>query len=296
MHKYCLFIFVSLFALTGCVSNLLTSRQDVAVSFDSERIAYSVIGEGETVIVFIHGWSCDGRYWREQVPALAGEYRLIIVDLAGHGHSSLARSNLSMSSFARDVKAVLDKENVDSAILIGHSMGGAVIAETARLLPHRVAGIIGIDTLQNVGERISQSEVDAMVESFEDGFRGATEDFVASMFPQGASQGLMNWVAKDMSSAPKEVALSAFSNYLGQYVTGEAAAVFEGIAVPVVSINARLWPTAPEENMKHIRNYQLLLIEEVGHFPMLERPDEFNRLLKEAIVSIHSKPVITYNK
>jgi len=57
----------------------------------------------------------------------------------------------------------------------------------------------------------------------------------------------------------------------------------------VVSINARLWPTAPEENRKHIKNYQLLYIEGTGHFPMLEKPEEFNVLLKNAINSIESK-------
>ncbi len=91
-----------------------------------------------------------------------------------------------------------------------------------------------------------------------------------------------------MSSAPKEIALSAFRNYLGQYVNGEAATVFKDITIPVVSINARLWPTAPEENRKHIKNYQLFYIEGTGHFPMLEKPEEFNMLLKKAINSIES--------
>ena len=86
-----------------------------------------------------------------------------------------------------------------------------------------------------------------------------------------------------MSSAPKEAALSAFRNYLGQYVNGEAVAVFEDVHIPVISINARLWPTAPEENRKHIKNYKLFYIEETGHFPMLEKPKEFNRLLKKAL-------------
>jgi len=48
----------------------------------------------------------------------------------------------------------------------------------------------------------------------------------------------------------------------------------------------RLWPTAPEENRKHIENYQLFYIEKTGHFPMLEKPDEFNMLLKKALISI----------
>ena len=128
-----------------------------------------------------------------------------------------------------------------------------------------------------------------MVKPFEADFKSAAQNFVSPMFPEGSDQQLVNWVKEDMSSAPKEIALSAFRNYVGQYVTGEAAIVFKNITVPVVSINTRLWPTAPDENRKHINNYQLFYIEKTGHFPMLEKPDEFNMLLKKALISIESK-------
>ena len=289
MKKQILYLLIPFLLLSGCASNELSLRHDVALSFDSERIAYDVVGKGETALIFIHGWSCDGRYWQKQTPVFAKEYQVITVDLAGHGHSSLDRSKFSMLSFANDVKAIIDKENIDRAILIGHSMGGGVIAEAARLMPEKVVGIVGIDTLQNVAERTPQNVIDEMVQSFEADFKIAAQNFVTPMFPKGTDQQLVNWVKEDMSSAPKEIALSAFRNYLNQYVTGEAAIVFKDITIPVVSINARLWPTALEENRKYIKNYQLFYIEETGHFPMIEKPKEFNMLLKKALNSIESK-------
>ncbi len=289
MKKQIFYILIPFLLLTGCASNDLPLRHDVALSFDSERISYDIVGEGKTTLIFIHGWSCDGRYWQKQIPQFAKDYYVITVDLAGHGHSSLDRSVYSMLSFANDVKAIIDKENIDRAILIGHSMGGGVIAEAARLMPEKVIGIVGVDTLQNVAEPIPQSEIDEMVKSFEDDFKIAAQNFVTTMFPKGTDQQLVNWVKEDMSSAPKEIALSAFRNYLSQYVNGEAANVFEDITIPVVSINARLWPTAPEANRKHIKNYHLFYIEETGHFPMLEKPEEFNVLLQKVLNSIESK-------
>ena len=286
MKKQILFILIPFLLLSGFASNQLALRHDVALSFDAEHIAYDVVGKGETALIFIHGWSCDGRYWQNQLSVFAKEYQVITVDLAGHGHSSFDRSEFSMLSFAQDVKAIIEKENIDKAILIGHSMGGGVIAEAARLMPKRVVGIIGVDTLQNVAEKYPQSAIDEMVQPFEADFKQATQHFVSSMFPQGADQQLVNWVKEDMSSAPKKIALNAFRNYLGQYVSGEAAVVFKEITVPVVSINGRLWPTAAEENRKHIKNYQLFYIEETGHFPMLEKPEEFNVLLKKAVNAI----------
>ncbi|MES9846200.1 MAG: alpha/beta hydrolase [Candidatus Sedimenticola sp. PURPLELP] len=288
MKKKILLIIISFLLLAGCASNEISIRHDVALSFDSERIAYDVTGKGKTTLIFIHGWNCDGRYWQKQIPVFSKEYQVITVDLAGHGHSSSGRSEYSMLSFANDVKAIIDKERIDRAILIGHSMGGGVIAETARLMPGQVVGIVGVDTLQNVAERTPQSVIDKMTEPLEADFKSAVQNFVTPMFPKGTDQYLVNWVKEDMSSAPKEIALSAFRNYLGQYVNGEAADIFKDITIPVISINARLWPTAPEENRKHIKNYQLYYIEETGHFPMLEKPAEFNMLLENAIDSIKS--------
>jgi pimeloyl-ACP methyl ester carboxylesterase len=86
-----------------------------------------------------------------------------------------------------------------------------------------------------------------------------------------------------MSSATPKVVMSAFRNYMGQYVNGQALEVIKRICVPVVSINARLWPTHAEGNRKQIQPYRLFYIEETGHFPMLEKPAEFNRLLVDAL-------------
>lgn len=289
MKKPLLFILITFFLLTGCAGYSPSLKHDIAISFDSERIAYAVAGTGQTSLIFIHGWSCDSRYWHEQVPVFTQDYQVITVDLAGHGHSSSGRADFSMLSFARDVKAIIDKEKLDRAILIGHSMGGEIMAEVARLTPEKVVGLVAVDTLQNVAERVPQSFIDEMIQPLEADFTRGVQDFVAPMLPQGTDPHLVHWVKEDMSSAPKDIALSAFRNYLEQYVNGEAAMVFADISIPVISINARLWPTAAEENKKHIKDYQLIYIENSGHFPMLERPKEFNRLLKKALNSIESK-------
>lgn len=286
MKKRILYFLISFLLISVFATSQYSVRNDVALSFDSERIAYNVIGEGKTSLIFIHGWNCDSRYWQNQVAEFAKEFQVVTIDLAGHGHSSQNRINFSMRSFAEDVKAVINKEKIDRAILIGHSMGGGVIAEASRLMQEKVVGIVGIDTWQNVGECTTQSAIEEMVKPFENDFKNATQNFVASMFPKEANRNLTSWVKEDMSSAPKAVSLSAFRNYLEQNVTGEASKVFENMSIPVISINAKLWPTAMEDNKKHIKKYCLKYIEGTGHFPMLEKPEEFNSLLRESINSI----------
>lgn len=67
-----------------------------------------------------------------------------------------------MVAFAEDIKAVIEKEQLDSVILVGHSMEGGVIAEAAKLMPKRLKGIVGVDTSQNVAIAVSQSDLDSM--------------------------------------------------------------------------------------------------------------------------------------
>ena len=289
MNKTILTTILYLFISTGCTPDSTFIKHDVAISSDSERIAYNVYGTGNRTLVFIHGWSCDSRYWRDQISVFSKEYRVITIDLAGHGHSSSNRIVQTIGSFADDVKAVINREKISRAILIGHSLGGGVIAKSAELMPQQIISIIGIDTFHNVDEKVTQEFVNQMIEPFNKDFVAAVQGFVLSMFPEGADKELVYWIKEDMSSATKNTALHAFRNYLEQSVNGEASQVFENIHIPVVSINARLWPTDPAANRKHIKDYKLFYVEETGHFPMLEKPEDFNTLLKEALTYIEKK-------
>ncbi len=275
--------------LTGCAPESTFIKNDIAISSDAERIAYSVYGTGSTALVFIHGWSCDSRYWREQTAAFSNEYTVITIDLAGHGHSSSNRSEYTIESFAEDVKAVIKKENIRRAILIGHSLGGDVIAKSAELMPEIVVSIVGIDTYHNVGEIVTQEFVDQMLQPFTDDFVTAAQEFVGSMFPETADKDLVYWTKEDMSSAPKNSAMNAIRNYLERIVSGESSRVFENVHVPVMSINGLTWPTEEDANRKHIKDYRPLYIEGTGHFPMMERPEAFNTILKDALASLEAQ-------
>ena len=221
--------------------------------------------------------------------AFSKEYKVITIDLAGHGHSSSNRLTNTRESFSEDVKAVIERENISKAILIGHSLGGGVIAKSAELMPEQVISIIGIDSYHNLEELVTQEFIDQMIAPFYSDFVAATKDFVASAFPESADEELVNWVKEDMSSAPKNSALDAFLNYIQESVSGEELRIFEKINIPVVSINARIWPTDSTANSRHIKDYKLFYVDGTGHFPMLEKPEEFNARLKEALTYKENK-------
>ena len=141
-----LILYLLLTFSTGCKPGDVV-KMGVVESFDSVPVSYSQYGKGDVTLVFIHGSCCDSRYWYKQITFFARKYPLVTIDLAGHGHSGLNRKKYTLSAFGKDIKAVVDKIGAKKVILIGHSMGGGVIAEASLLMPQRVVGLIGVDTL-----------------------------------------------------------------------------------------------------------------------------------------------------
>ncbi len=296
MKSYLIPILYVLFISHAVASESNLIKHDVAISSDAESIAYSVYGSGSTTLIFIHGWSCDSRYWINQLGFFSENYKVITIDLGGHGNSSSNRNRYTINSFAKDIKAVVEKEEIDNIILIGHSMGGAVIASTLQFIPNKVKGIIGVDTLRDISLKMSKENVDAAVKPFVENYKKTMETFVASFFSKNTDADLKRWISTDMISASKLVAISAIRHFMVQFETGESSSIFENVNIPVISINSRLWPTNEEDNAKKIKNYQLIYIEETGHFPMLEKPQKFNALLVKAIQDIQAFGEYSHNK
>jgi len=292
MKKNLFFIFIgSLMVLlfNFAPAQAKTQWPHMIPSKDGTLISYEVYGTKEPTLVFVHGWCGDSRYWRAQVPFFSKTYRVVTVDLAGHGHSGMARKTYSMASFGEDVKAVTETVGSNKVILIGHSMGGSVIAEAARLMPQRVIGLIGVDTLENVEYPLTQDEFKKMKEPLEKDFPTGSRQFVGEMIlPQTGPQ-LREWILADVSSAPPAVALSAMNEMMSQYITGEAARIFEQIRVPVVTVNGDLWPINYEANRRHMVSYDAIVLKKADHFLMMNRPEDFNPALAKAIRMILEK-------
>jgi len=268
-----------------------TQWPHVIPSKDGTAISYEDTGSGEPALIFVHGWSCDARYWRAQVPHFVKKHRVVLLDLAGHGHSGMTRDHYTMAAFGEDVQAVAEAAGIRKAVLIGHSMGGSVIAEAARLMPDRVTGLVGVDTLENIEYPMTREEFKKMIDPFEKDFRTAGRQFISAMIYPKTDPQLREWILADISSAPKNVALSAMNEMMTQYITGEAAKVFEEIRIPVVTVNGDLWPVNYEANRRHMFSYDAIILKKADHFLMMDRPAEFNRALEKAIKIISGKSV-----
>lgn len=255
----------------------------IVTSKDGTLISYEVFGEGDTTLVFVHGWSCDSRYWQKQILPFSEEYKVILVDLAGHGHSGVTREKYTMKAFGEDVKAVIEATESENVILIGHSMGGEVIAQAASLMPHRVKGLIGVDTYDNIEYPLSNEEYNMMMAPFKNDFKSGTRQFVQQMLSENTNSQLKEWIKADMSAAPSSIALSAMEEYLTQFITGHTSELFDSIQIPVMAISCDMWPINYEANRRHMFSFEAIVIKGADHFLMMNNSERYNMALKQAI-------------
>jgi len=165
-------------------------------------------------------------------------------------------------------------------------MGGSVIAEAARLMPGRVIGLIGVDTLENIEYPMTRQELTKMVAPLEKDFCTGSRTFVEEMISPSTDPKLRKWILSDMSAAPPTVAMSALNCMMSQYITGEAAKIFDEIHIPVMSVNGDMWPVNYEGNRRHMLFFDAIVLKGADHFLMLDRSEDFNHALAEAIGKI----------
>ena len=112
-----------------------------SISFKGVKLSYTDSGSG-SCICLLHGYLETAEIWEDFVPLLSDRFRVITMDLPGHGWSGSWGDEHSMNDLAVSLEKILDAEGVEKIILAGHSMGGYVTMAFARLFPERLAGYV----------------------------------------------------------------------------------------------------------------------------------------------------------
>jgi pimeloyl-ACP methyl ester carboxylesterase len=247
---------------------------------DGVTIVYSAAGSGETALVFIHGGMADRTFFDRQLVTFADRFRVIALDLAGHGESGTNRKRWGMTEFGADVKAVADAETLKRVILFGNSLGGPAAIEAALLMPGRVIGVVGIDTFQDIGHpdtpEYARRAADATrdrLEAMRSDYTGTMKQMMKMLFHADADPALVTAVERRMLRTSREATLAMLEGVEG-YDSSVRARL---LSVPLRAINGDLWPTDVQSIRTVKPDFDAVIMPHVGHYPMLERPDEFNR-------------------
>ena len=147
-----------------------------ATAPDGVELVYDVRGKGSTTLVFVHCWACDRTYWKNQLDEFAKTFRVVSLDLGGHGQSGDNRAQWTIASLGGDVQAVVEKLDLKNVILVGHSMGGPVSLDAARRMPGRVRGIACVETLHDVEAKLPPALRDQAIALFDRADAGQAAD------------------------------------------------------------------------------------------------------------------------
>jgi pimeloyl-ACP methyl ester carboxylesterase len=256
-----------------------------AATVDGLKIHSSTAGNAKRTVVLVHGWTCDETSWAAQVPELTRKnYRVVTLDLPGHGQSgSPADGKFSMDLFARAVEAVREEVQADRIVLVGHSMGAPVIRQYARLYPQHVAALVAVDgPLVISGPPPQRGGAPPFPQvTGPDGLK-TRETMIRSMFTPETPPALQQQILAMMLKAPEATAAGAMAAILDPSLRRD-----DVTPVPALTIYAGTAKLPDAEAVKKsLPKYEATQIVGTGHFVMMEKPREFNRVLEEFLQKI----------
>jgi pimeloyl-ACP methyl ester carboxylesterase len=249
-----------------------------AATVDGLKIHSSTTGKGPNTVILVHGWTCDEATWTEQVPALAKQYRVVTLDLPGHGKSESPKDGkFSMDLFARAIEAVRTEVKADQAVLAGHSMGSPVVIRYAQLYPQHTVALVLVDGLmpaiQNANANGSARPKRSAAMAGPDG-RKNRETMIRGFFSVSTTPATQTKVLNMMLGASEATAVGAMD------ATDDPTTPADYVVkVPTLGIYASRPLASSQSIQAHFPNSEYVQIPDTGHFLMLEKPDEFNRLL-----------------
>ncbi len=260
-------------------------------------IFYTDTASDRPPLILIHGYCCDHTDWDAQAADLAVDFRVIAVDLPGHGSSTQVEPSIEL--IGRVIADLIDDLELSEAVIAGHSMGTRVVAEVARLVPGRIAGAIFVD-----GSRGASSEADLekireirSANSFDDYARR----LFSQMFTEKTDKATAKRVVERAASMDPDWAM-ALHNDVAEYDAHKLPTSLGEMAAPVLVIQAttrspegRRASLAENQTTEYTNFVQssveegqcrVATIADTGHFPQFDEPKALNELMRTFALSV----------
>jgi pimeloyl-ACP methyl ester carboxylesterase len=293
-----LFYFIAVVILTGSLLSCNNSSK-TATSTNNEKIiihdrdvqiAYTDTGKSDTTLLFVHGWAINKGYWADQATYFGKRYRVVAIDLPGFGESGKNRDKWGTAEYSGDVDSVIKELDLKKVILIGHSMSGDIVLQSAIDNPEKVIGVVGVDNFKNVGAPQSpqaKKEFAAAIAQMKKNFKGvAFMYFNQMLFSKTTPPEIKKRILNDVAHADTTIAVAAMEQ--GQDF--DELAKLQQVKKKLYLINTDENPTYTKYMTANNIPFQVFYTKGTGHFPMIENPQEFNGLLDEVIEDIKKKP------
>ncbi len=253
---------------------------------------YEVEGEGEPLI-FLHGWGVDKRIWRQQTKHFSNSYKVLTIDLPGHGKSDWQK--ISLGAMAFEVKVILDYLKISQAIVIASSMSGMMALKLYQLAPEKIKKFSFVGSLPKFSKSkdfphgLDVKKIRKLAGQLKTAYPSIVDIFFRSLFSkEERASRRFKWIQRFRQNVdiPLEPALA---EYLDMIEHEDLREILKNIQVPVQFINGTEDEICSAEAVKHMKelvpNARFDFFEKCGHFPFLSKPYEFNEILESFLKS-----------
>jgi non-heme chloroperoxidase len=261
---------------------------------DDAELSYISAGRGR-VIVLIHGWSQSAEQFKYQLLAFAERYRVVAIDLRGHGESEKVSYGYRISRLSKDIQELISALQLEKPHLLGHSMGCSVIwsyldlfgsDEIDRLILvdqsplHTLQSHWNNQELEESGATVTCEQLNAAVRALEsDEAEEFTRNSLAAMVTAAMTNEQFEWMVQCNLRCPRSIAATLLYNqfhmdWRDQIVRIRKPTLIIGGRKSYIPWKSQVWIN------QSIPSSELEIFEEAeggGHFMFIENPEKFNR-------------------
>lgn len=242
-------------------------------------------GSGGLPVLFVHGNGGNRTQWKAQIEHLRAMRRAVAFDLRGMGESEPAGNAVySVAGFSEDVAAVADALGLERFVLVGHSYGGAAVADYAGKHPGRLAGLVFADVAGDIRDTPPKA-----LEALRNGLAPEHyEDFTRRWFEAILANGAdatKAAVHKSLRATPAEVFIGA-TNDLYRFDPAAALAPYRGPRLHVASFLA----DNPLAIHRAFKEMPVRVINGASHWLMMDCPDQVNQTLDDFLATLSPSP------
>jgi pimeloyl-ACP methyl ester carboxylesterase len=253
------------------------------ISFKNKKIFFADDGKGKT-IVLLHGFTETSGMWDFFSKQLQKSFRVIVIDLAGHGNSESIEPVHPMELQADVVHEVLLKRKVKKCLMVGHSMGGYVTLAFAAKYPEMLKGLCLFHSHPFPDSPAERSNRNRTIKIVEQDHFGFVARYIPSLFPEGSRKKFGNEIkslVKRAKEIPKEGIIAALE---GMKIRKNQTALLKSVNVPVLFILGLKDPKAPLDRLWRMvslpKRSECLILRNIGHMGYIEAPEETLKMIK----------------
>lgn len=257
------------------------------------QINYTIDGTGNKTLFFIHGWASDRQVWQKQIESFKKNYRVISVDLRGHGESPWMDTDNLLESFTQDILDLCHKLKLGKINFVGWSLAGYILFELLKKSPELIGSLTFITCTpkflnsQDYHYGIDESNLKLLEKKLSTDFNAALEEFRLYMFSQEERE-------NPGFSRVRETLMKILTPNQKALILGlellQAADFLEDLkhinkpTLLIAGEKDNIIPKSASEFMQQeIRGSELVIFKDSGHAPFLTQPERFNQILDEWI-------------